>query len=166
MNDEFRELHERVGPRIVAYARRRLTTDAALDVLQETFEVIWRKREQMPADPDAAAAWAFGIAKMKVLQSRQMRHRRPHDHRFVEDYSEAAADAADVAGMVTEAVQARSVLRELTPEEMRLFKLVYLSHHDRNAIAVELDITVGALNTRVCRLRGRLVRLLDRAAEE
>jgi DNA-directed RNA polymerase specialized sigma24 family protein len=35
----------------------------ALDVTAETFLVAWRRRVEMPVEPEGARAWLFGVAR-------------------------------------------------------------------------------------------------------
>jgi len=71
--DDIRELM----PALLAYfvRRVRLQEDAA-DCLSETLVVLWRRRADLPTDPDAKRAWTFGIARGVLANQRRGRVRR------------------------------------------------------------------------------------------
>ena len=55
MNDEeFKELYIRMSGIVFSFAARRLSADQAREVVAETFEVLWRKRNEVPL---AAESW-------------------------------------------------------------------------------------------------------------
>ncbi|WP_229053024.1 RNA polymerase sigma factor [Aeromicrobium sp. Leaf350] len=158
-DDEYRVLYERLAPKVRRYAARQVSPDRAKDVVVETFEVVWAKRAGAPADPDSAAAWAFGIAKNKVRQAVQERTRKHHDHRFVDDRHQLASDRDDVQVSVVEHERAMWIHGQLTTRDRQLFDLVFVRGLDRVTAARLLGITAGTLATRVSRLRARLTAL-------
>jgi RNA polymerase sigma-70 factor, ECF subfamily len=51
-----------------AYALRRASPDAAQDVVADTFLVVWRRLEDVPAD---ALPWLYGIARRVLANQRR-----------------------------------------------------------------------------------------------
>ncbi|WP_181135703.1 sigma-70 family RNA polymerase sigma factor [Rathayibacter sp. AY1E2] len=57
-------LHAANAADLLSYFGRRVTVPAdAADLLSETFIVAWRRIEQLPADPERARMWLFGVAR-------------------------------------------------------------------------------------------------------
>ena len=55
--DRFCALHEGTRPHIIAYALRRTASpDDAADVVAETFEIAWRRLDDIPAEAQGATA--------------------------------------------------------------------------------------------------------------
>lgn len=64
-------------PALFAYFLRRVRPqEDAADCLSETLVVLWRRRADLPADPDAQRAWTFGIARGVLANQRRGRTRR------------------------------------------------------------------------------------------
>ena len=60
----FEDAYRTSGTAVLGYALRRSTSrEDALDVVAETFAVAWRRRMDMPADPEEIRPWLFGIAR-------------------------------------------------------------------------------------------------------
>jgi len=60
----FDALYRSAGPAVLAYALSRCASrDDALDVVAEAFLVAWRRRAELPLDPDECRAWMFGVAR-------------------------------------------------------------------------------------------------------
>ncbi|MEG9227617.1 RNA polymerase sigma factor [Aeromicrobium sp. Sec7.5] len=154
--EEFRSLYERLSARIFSFAARQLPPEVAKDVVSETFEVAWIKSSEVPRDPDAAAAWVFGVAKNKILQAHQHKVRKHHDHRFAADFQERTRASRDTADTVTESALGRWVYRRLTANERELLDVAFIQDTERADAAAMLGLSVGAFNTRVSRLRSRI----------
>lgn len=93
---EFTALYERLRRPLYAYAAARLSAQVALDVVHDTFEVVWAKRDGAPSTADERAAWCFGIARNKVLQESQRTRRKHHDNRFLKDLGPSFLAASDL----------------------------------------------------------------------
>ncbi|HWV49035.1 MAG TPA: sigma factor [Microbacterium sp.] len=65
---------------LLAYLSRRANADDAPDLLGEAMIVAWRRVEELPADPERARMWLFGIAR-GTLQN----HARGERRRFATD---------------------------------------------------------------------------------
>ena len=62
--DLFEGCTVRGSPRAGFALRRCESRDDALDVVAETFAVVWRRRADIPADPVEVRPWLFGIARL------------------------------------------------------------------------------------------------------
>lgn len=58
------------------FARRIRPREDAADCLSETMLVLWRRRDELPAEEDGVRAWAFGIAKRVLANQRRGQTRR------------------------------------------------------------------------------------------
>lgn len=163
--EEFRSLYHQLSAKIFSFAARRLPPEVAKDVVSETFEVVWTKIAEVPTERDAAAAWVFGVAKNKVLQANQHRTRKHHDHRFADDFHIVARASRDVAESVADVDLGEWVYKQFSTNEKLLFDVAFLRDIDKRTAASMLGLTIGAFNTRVSRLRARIVEL-TRAYED
>lgn len=109
---------------LLAYLSRRANADDAPDLLGEAMIVAWRRVEELPADPERARMWLFGIAR-GTLQNHARGERRRwaladriRGH-FREDATAPAADAGS---------EVRDAIDRLEPD---LAELVRLVHWDR-----------------------------------
>jgi RNA polymerase sigma-70 factor (ECF subfamily) len=71
-DQRFVALYEAHAAAVLAYARRRIGSEEAEDVLAETFLVAWRRRADVPAD---ALPWLYAVAA-NVLRNRARSERR------------------------------------------------------------------------------------------
>ncbi|MBP2390516.1 RNA polymerase sigma factor [Aeromicrobium fastidiosum] len=156
--EDFRNLYDALRDSVHLFALRRVGFEAAGDVVAETFEIAWKKRDEFPTDPTAWAGWVVGIAKNKVLQELQRRTRKHHDNRFVEDRQSSQPMLAhdDVAQTVVDSDAARLIYDQLTPAEQWLFDVAFIRELTPKDGAKILNISVSAFTSRVNRLRRRL----------
>src|SRR3954465_9770408 len=72
----FEDAYRSSGTAVLGYALRRVASrEDALDVVAETFAVAWRRRADLPVDPEGARPWLFGIAR-RCLANAARRTRR------------------------------------------------------------------------------------------
>lgn len=113
---------------LLAYLQRRVGVDDAPDLLGETMVVAWRRVSDLPADPERARMWLFGIARGTLLNhARGQRRRwaladRIRGHAGTDAVTPAADDGAEV----------RDAIARLEPD---LAELVRLVHWERLSIA-------------------------------
>lgn len=113
---------------ILAYLQRRAGPADAPDLLGETMMIAWRRVGALPADPERARMWLFGIARGTLLNySRGSRRRVALADRL---RGEWASDA--VAAPSDEGLEVRDALTRLDPD---LAELVRLVHWDRFTLA-------------------------------
>jgi RNA polymerase sigma-70 factor (ECF subfamily) len=71
--EQFDRLYRNFGVDVLAYCRRRVSTEVADDVFSETFLVVWRRLDDVPDDP---RGWLLGIARRVVANQRRGSQRR------------------------------------------------------------------------------------------
>ncbi|WP_017932761.1 RNA polymerase sigma factor [Nocardioides sp. Iso805N] len=158
--DEFRTLYLRMRDDVFAFAARRLGTGPAEDVVSETFEVVWRKRNVAPGSDENWPAWTVGVARNKIRQEvrRRWKHRRAEadldDGTHHAHQRTTGADAEVVDSLV-----GRRVYQRLSETQRELFDLAHLRGLTTDQAASVLGITATAYTTRVSRLRASIERL-------
>jgi RNA polymerase sigma factor (sigma-70 family) len=157
--DDFKPLYDLLAGRIYAFASRRLAAEAAKDVVSETFETVWRKLGQAPQDHEACVAWVYAIARFKVLQEIQRVRRKHHDNRFANDFEVPGPTMSDTGDVAAERQLGGLIYRSLSGAERELFDLLFVLDATRTQVCELLQLTPGALNTRLSRLRDRIEEL-------
>ena len=86
--ERFRVIYDATYPRILRYTHRRARSrEDALDAVSETFMVVWRRLDDIPADR-GAAPWVYGVARRVLANQYRSRDRKTHlEHRLEDDRS-------------------------------------------------------------------------------
>lgn len=156
---EFATLYERLRSSLYAYAAAQLPAQSALDVVHDTFEVVWVKRTEAPVDPEQRTAWCFGIARNKIRQEIGRVQRKHHDNRFLEDISHRPERVVDdVAESVVESAAGKFVWASLSAEDRQLLVVLASGELSGAEMADLLGISHVAYRRRVSRLRERIAR--------
>ena len=157
----FAALFERHARDIGRFATRALGSDAAEDVLSETFLVAFRRRASFDTTWDDARPWPFGIAANLI---KKQRHVEAAQWR---SYAAAAAaheeDADESIGAAAERLDAGAALRALAP------RIARLAAKDRETLLLHawgdmtyeeigraLSVPTGTVRSRLNRVRRRL----------
>jgi RNA polymerase sigma factor (sigma-70 family) len=157
--DRFASLFDRHAPYIHRYLARRVGTQAADDLVAETFLVAFRKRTGYdPRFPDARP-WLYGIATNLIAQhrreeARQLRLRQatgpdPVQH----DHAERAA--LDVTAQSVRFLLA-SALAKLARPDRDVLLLIAWEQLTYDEVARALDIPVGTVRSRLHRARTQI----------
>lgn len=154
--EDFKRFYDLLAGRIYSYAAQRVRGENAKDIVADTFETVWRKLDEAPADSEACAAWIFKIAQYKILQEYQRIKRKHHDNRFIEDFSPKARLEGDVAEVVVDRDLGSAIYRGLRERERELFDLVFVMDMPKPQICAVMNVSPGALKTRLSRLRDKL----------
>lgn len=154
--DDFTALYHELSGRLFSFAARRLTPQAADDAVSQTFETVWNKRDECPADPAARVGWVFTIGRYKVLQEADRVRRKHHDHRFADDYLDRPPAVPDVSDSVVDTAEGRWVYQQLTAVERELFDVAFMKDVTREEASAMLAVSTGTFTTRVSRLRTRI----------
>lgn len=153
-HDRFESVFATESPHVLRYARSRVGTSAAEDVVAETFALAWQKFAVLPSP---ARPWLLATARR--ITANQLRARRRH---IVE-----SLDVADL-GLPTdehEHVDRRrdviAALRVLPPRDREAVLLVTWHDLSNTDAAKVMDCSVTAFNVRLHRARRRLGRILQ-----
>ena len=162
----FSELFLHFAPRVRAYLLRGGGEAAAAeDVLQQTFEAVWRKARLYDRRRATAAAWIFAIARNTRIDAFR-RERRPEfdpeDPAFRPDPAPEGEQALE-AGQRAEAV--RSALSELSDKQRDVLWLSFYEGETYAQIAVRLGVPLGTVKSRARLAFKRLRRSLGAQRE-
>ena len=106
-------------PAVRGYALRRTSTDAAQDVVAETFLTAWRRLDDVPAD---ALPWLFGVARRVLANQRRSENRATALAERVAAAGPAATSAPEEA--LGEAELVRAALASLSEKDREALMLV------------------------------------------
>lgn len=140
------------SPALLAYLQRRVGLDDAPDLLGETMVVAWRRVDDLPADPEQARMWLFGIARNTLLNHARGQRRRwaLADRIRRTTMSEATAPPAD------QGAEIRDALARLEPDHRELVQLIHWERLTIAQAATVLDISASTARTRYARAKEQL----------
>lgn len=178
---QLEELFSRAEPRLRRLARaRQIAPDAVDDVVQETMIVAWKSLEQL-RDDARFAAWLEGICRNICLRYQRKRgilrtHETPlnPDENTPDDAGPALAHLADpdtfdpaeeLAQQDMDALLDRA-LDYLSPESRAVVERHYLAEIPQRELAAQLGLSLSALEARLHRARGQLLRAFSHELRE
>jgi RNA polymerase sigma-70 factor (ECF subfamily) len=140
---------------VLAYCRRRAPEEMAGDAATATFAVLWRRIDDLPADP---LPWLYAVARRELANRRRAQSRLgAFVARLSRDRSITGAEVApDVSSEALDRFSARDALRRLRPDDRELLMLVAWEGLSPAAAAASLGISVPTLTVRLHRARERL----------
>jgi len=141
--------------RILGYARRRCSTDDAIDVVAETFTVAWRRLDDVPQD-ERALYWLYATARRVLANHRRGERRRAN----LIDALESEVPVAASHGPSTEARSVAAALAQLREDERELLLLVAWEGLEPAAIAEVVRCSANAARIRIHRARRRFAHAL------
>lgn len=159
MQDErrarFETVIDEVGEPLRRYLVRRTDAASVQDVLAETFLVLWRRLDDVPAD--ATLPWCYSVARNCLAnEQRSARRQRSLVARVARlapaPELEMPADLPDP--------EVHRALAALRPQDRELIALWAWEDLGAPEIAIVLGITPNAVNIRLHRARRRLADLL------
>jgi RNA polymerase sigma-70 factor (ECF subfamily) len=152
--DRFCALYEWTRPQIVAYALRRTASrDDAADVVAETFEIAWRRLDDVPTG-QAGLLWLYVTARYVLANhGRRVRRRDEVTVRLAEELRgvELREEAPD-----EESVVMQLCLNALTPDERELLMLAGWEGLSAAQMGRVLGCSPTAARIRLHRARARL----------
>jgi RNA polymerase sigma factor (sigma-70 family) len=163
----FEQVYRTSGSAVLGYALRRCASrEDALDVVAETFATGWRRRADMPADPDEARPWLFGIARRCLANAARgsMRADRLGERLARALGPGAVPDPATLHERSSDFRLVHRALQDLPDSDRELVTLVAWEGLTPAQAAAVLDLTPGAARVRLHRARTRLRTALDAAA--
>jgi RNA polymerase sigma-70 factor (ECF subfamily) len=158
--ERFSELYRTQYDAVLSYAWRRTDPETARDVVAETFLVVWRRLDAVPADQGKARPWLYGVAR-RVLANAERSRRRAE--RVTAKLSQRHRDdhAPDTAAVVTQRARLERALASLTASDQEALRLVGWEELDLAEAALALGCSRSAMAVRLHRARRRLERALS-----
>lgn len=135
--------------------RVRIAADAA-DLLSETFVVAWRRSDRLPADPEQARMWLFGVAR-RVLANAVRGDIRQSD---LSEKLRAQIDALPSEHVDAESIDIRAALDALPEDQSEVVRLVLWDGFAVSEAATILAVSEPTARGRYQRARSRLRELL------
>jgi RNA polymerase sigma factor (sigma-70 family) len=165
--ERFRGLFAEHYVSILNYARRRVVEDAASDVVEEVFIVVWRRLSELPSDP---LPWLYGVARRVVANQRRGADRALRlSNRLIVAASVGELDRsfhADPAEAVTESMVFAAAFDRLSDDDKEILSLVVWEGLGARDAATVLGCSVSAVTMRLTRARRRLRTHLNNEGEE
>lgn len=167
----FRQIVIEHAPTVLRYARQRVGSELAEDVVSDTFADAWRRRERFNTGAgDNVEAWLIALATFVVARHRRAEQRwlkmcadsarQNTRHEFAADESVDADHRVDAH---TDATAFAQALIDMPRRERDAFLLLALRSMRYEDIADTLGVPVGTIRSRINRARRRLV---DAARQE
>ncbi|WP_299037793.1 RNA polymerase sigma factor [uncultured Pseudokineococcus sp.] len=153
----FELLYDELRPQLLRFARRRAGSEAAEDVVADTFLVVWRRLEEVPSGLDDARAWVYGITRHALLnQRRGLGRRRALGLRLMTEDEVAAQGGHDDIEDVLDRVDLARAWRRLSEGHQEVLGLAVIEGLDAPGAARVLDISPVAFRLRLSRARRAL----------
>lgn len=151
-HEAFRQLYQRLAPRLVSFARRTLVDHAqAEEVVHDVLIDVWT--DSTPYDPTraSAASWLQTLTHRRAVDRvRTAESTRQRELRIgVRDYQTVDHDAAERLEVLGEWVAVRTALAELSPSQRDAVLLRYREGLTDVEVAERLGIPVGTAKTRI-----------------
>jgi RNA polymerase sigma-70 factor (ECF subfamily) len=163
----FEAAYRSSGTAVLGYAlRRSVSRDDALDVVAETFAVAWRRREDMPEEPQEVRPWLFGIARRCLANTARSAQRADRlGARLAESFADAVVpDPSTLHEHHTDSRQVIEALDRLSPEDRELVTLIAWEGLTPAQAAAALGVSPGTVRVRLHRARTRLRNTLSTPA--
>ena len=143
------------GP-VLAYARRRVGSDLAQDVVAETFLAAWRNVEELPVQP---LPWLYRTAQYAIANQRRAVARRGR----LDDRARLLADSApvpDLSESVAADLELAAAFRALSEADREVLRLAAWEGLSPAALGEVIGCSAAAAKGRLHRARKRLCRRL------
>jgi len=159
VDDLVADAYRTCGTAVLGYAlRRSASREDAFDVVAETFAIAWRRRAEMPADPEETRPWLFGIARRCLANTARTTERAGRlGARLAESLAGAAVpEPSAVSEGRADSRVVREALAQLSPEDRELVTLIAWEGLTPAQAATALGLTAGTARVRLHRARTRL----------
>lgn len=161
-SDFIRQLYEKEAEHLYYFARK-MVEDAELahDIVQETFCVAVRKKEEVLNHPEPEA-WLYCTAKYVILSECRKKQKRGVLNCY-EDMEEILTDE-QAEWEFSKVEEDREVLSVLTESECEIVELVYGQGYKTKEAAHRLSMNENTLRVKLLRIRNKLERTIKNEA--
>ena len=150
----FRELYDRTYNRVYAFVLRRVSEDAALDVVSDTYLAVWRRIRDVPSDARMADAWVFKTAYRVLANAHRGTRRRTA---LVDRIRQRPVDLLlNVHTTSDSDTELNRALDKLRPEQREIIAFRYWDDLDTDQIARIMGISKNAAAVRLTRAQQAL----------
>lgn len=154
----FEHLYREHVNAVFAYALARTTPDLAMEAVEETFLVAWRRLDDLPTEP---RAWLFGVARRVLANQRRARDRRTALGVRIAASRASEHHGSDPAEIVVERDKALVALGRLPEADRELLCLIAWGGLSPGEAARVLGCSKPTLIVRLHRARRRFDAGLD-----
>jgi RNA polymerase sigma-70 factor (ECF subfamily) len=152
--DRFRALYDLTRPKIISYSLRRTSSpEDAADVVAETYEIAWRRLDDVPSG-QPGLLWLYVTARYVLANhGRRLRRRDATTARIADELRGVPlhVESSDTEGLVL-----RSGFDSLSAEEREILMLAGWEGLSAGQIGEVLGCTPTAARIRLHRARARL----------
>ena len=138
---------------ILAYAMRRVGSEAAADVVSETFLVAWRRSDQLPVD---ALPWLYAVARRAIANLKRSQQRRGALIERIAAGEVIRTPAGQAENVPLDPPILASAMRRLPERDREILQLVAWEELSARRAARALGCTTAAFRVRLHRARRRL----------
>lgn len=165
--EAFAELFAHFAPRLKAYLVR-LGSDsgAAEELVQEVMILVWRKATSFDARQASVSTWIFTIARNKRIDALRRDRRGELDSEDPVLQPEAEPSADKTVEARQDSARIRAALEQLPPEQADLIRKAYFEDKAHGAIALESELPLGTVKSRLRLALSRLRRTLKEEEQE
>lgn len=161
-DDRFVEIYGSYYKHVHAYCRRRTGPDRADDAAAETFLVVWRKIDQVPAGSEILP-WLYQTAYGVVRNVwRGASRRKRLDRKLGALGVEPVVPPEDFMVLRHEAQQILAALSGLKPADQEVLRLSIWEDLSNPELAATLDVSEEAARQRLSRARRKLAAAYNR----
>ena len=150
----FAEVYRLTAARLFPIALRLLRgREAAEDVLQESYVLIWRKAAQFHPGRGRPLPWMAAIVRNRAIDRLRAQAREPQDPAQWDDLAEGLADpaASASAAAAPDAVAVRGCLERLQENQRQAILLAYYGGMTHEELSARLDAPLGTVKSWVRR---------------
>jgi RNA polymerase sigma-70 factor (ECF subfamily) len=158
--ERFEAIYREHFERVAAYLLARADRDVAADALSRTFEIAWRRIDDVPGEP---LPWLLGVARKVLSEARRGQGRRDALVERIGADLEAAPDYFDA---FVERQRALAALARLSAPQREVLLLIAWDGLSQREAAVALGCSRGAVALRLYRARASLRKALLESSEE
>lgn len=151
--ERFEGLYREFRDPLMAYAMRRVSPDAAQDVVAETFAIVWRRLDSVPSSEPAG--WLFVTARNVVIARWRREQRQERITERLENELEGNREVPDEA-MATTPRPVLVALAELAESDREVLLLSAWEQLSSREGAAVLGCSPTAFRIRLHRARRRL----------
>jgi len=161
VREQFDRLFQTHYEPILRYAARRVGTESAHDVANETFLVAWRRQDKVPSAAEEELPWLYGVARQIIANEERSRRRRDRLGARLR-----AVRQPDQCAPQPETGSVLSAMNRLSPGDREVLRLVAWEGLDNRAAAIVVGCSARTFSVRLHRARKRLAAELSSTEPE
>jgi len=153
--DRVALIYEQYAGRVAAYALRRTSRSDAADAVAETFLVAWRRRDDVPDEPNTLP-WLYGVTRRVLAnQHRTQRRRSRLADRLASEFAMTEVELPPLEE-IEEFRRVAAAINDLSDNDAELLRLTAWEALSPREIATAFGIPPGTARQRLSRARQRL----------